>query len=88
MYCIYMYLTCAILRLIVSCDAGHAYGRLQLARSPADYTDSAMETMEHEELRRSIRQFYTSVYVAYTSFDFRIKNAVAVSVCIVPTPSP
>ena len=78
-FCIYMNLTYATLRLTISGDAGHAHRRMQLARSPVDYSDSAMETMEHEELRRSIRQFYTNVYVAYTSFDFRIKNAVAVS---------
>ena len=37
-----------------------------------------MEVMEHADLQRAIKQFYTKVYVSYTSFDFRIKNAAAV----------
>ena len=56
---------------------------LQFGRTPADYSEDVMGTIDHENLRRAINHFYTSVYVQSTNFDFRLKAAVSVSTGII-----
>ena len=53
---------------------------LQLSRTPENYSEDSLGTVEHEELRRSIINFYRKTYISHTKFESRLKNAVLVRV--------
>ena len=51
---------------------------IQVGRTPEQYSDDILPTIEHEELKKNILDFYTRVYVDNTNFDYRLRSAATV----------
>ena len=50
----------------------------QLARTPESYSEESLGTVDHEDLKRSITNFYRKTYTSHTNFETRLKSTVLV----------